>query len=207
LANALLAAYVVHASNTSAHQIADMIDVVMAPVATDQPSAILLANDLKTQWNLHVVNTDIHYNADNADIVTATDAIDPATLYALLNAERAAWNTHFALDAVTDSDLVLPMNYRIRQLDQREIAQSGGTYENGDIIVEHITPFDGVSVGYTVQQLKPTVTSNAVEVIYLITTDDPAGGHTGQYRLRELRSWKAFSFDLVLYRRQDQPNA
>lgn len=204
-ANLLRSAYIAHAADAQAHQIPDTVDTVTAPVATDQATAITLANNLKAVWNAHVANTSVHYNADATDVVTAADATNAGTLTTLLAAELAAFNAHFALSAVSDSDLVLPQQYRIRQISQREIADSGGRYENGDVIVEHITPYDGVSVGFTVAQLKPRVTSDAVERIYIISSDDPAGGHTGEYDLRELRSWRALSFDLVLKRRENTP--
>lgn len=102
----------------------------------------------------------------------------------------------------TDDDLVLPQKYKIRQISMREISGSGGAYQSGDIVVEHITPSDAAGVGYTPQQLKPSITSDNEERLYLVTG---IGGLVGEYSIVELRSWKPFAYDLVLTRRETTP--
>ncbi len=100
----------------------------------------------------------------------------------------------------TDSDLVLPAHYPVRLLKAEEISSSGGEYEVGDISVGHITPFDGVSVGYTPTQLKPHVTSDSVELIYIIT-----GVHGGEYKVISCQTYRPFSYKLILRRKTTTP--
>lgn len=95
----------------------------------------------------------------------------------------------------TDSDLVLPGHYPIRYVAAAEVASSGGTYEIGDISVNHITPSNGAGVGYTPTQLKPPITEDNVELIYLVI-----GEHGGEYVLRTLETYRPFSYRLVLSR-------
>lgn len=100
----------------------------------------------------------------------------------------------------TDVDLVLPARYPIRYLTSQEIFSADGRYETGDVLVRHITPSDGAGTGYTPAQLNPTVTSNNVEIIYLLV-----GEHAGEYTLIECRTFKPFSYELVLRRRTTSP--
>lgn len=100
------------------------------------------------------------------------------------------------LGTATDVDLVLPANYPIRLIASHEVNSSNGRYEFGDILVNHITPFDGVTTGYTLAQLKPPVTTDNVEILYLIT-----GSHPGTYELVEARTYRPFTYQLVLRRR------
>jgi len=107
------------------------------------------------------------------------------------------WSGDFVgLGTPTDSDLILPAIYPVKQVSTREVSSSGGLYEMGDIIVNHITPSDGESVGFTPMQLKPSVTSSSVEIIYIVT-----GSHAGEYSLQELRTYRPYSYTMVLRRR------
>src|SRR5258707_15075194 len=92
----------------------------------------------------------------------------------------------------TDTDLAINQYYPIRQITTREIASSGGKFEEGDLIIRHITPYNG-TVGYTESQLKPVVTSMGTEIIYVIT-----GQHSGNYAEIELQSVRNYSYNLVL---------
>lgn len=96
---------------------------------------------------------------------------------------------------VTDSDLVLLGHYPVRLVTAAEITSSGGQYEIGDIAVNHITPSNGAGVGYTPLQLKPLVTQDNVETIYVLT-----GSHGGEYALKTLETYRPFSYRLVLSR-------
>jgi hypothetical protein len=100
----------------------------------------------------------------------------------------------------TDSDLVLPAHYPVRFMTAQEISSAAGEYEVSDLLVDHITPFDGVSVGYTKDQLRPQPTSDNVEIIYILT-----GSHAGDYHCMEIRNYKAFTTQLVLRRRGETP--
>ncbi len=100
------------------------------------------------------------------------------------------------LGTATDSDLELSPHFPVRYLSSHEVSSSAGEYEVGDIFVNHITPSNGAGVGFTPAQLKPVVTANNVEIIYLIT-----GEHAGEYGLVELRTYRPFTYQLVLRRR------
>ncbi len=101
----------------------------------------------------------------------------------------------------TDSDLVLPAHYPVRHMTSQEINSSAGQYEIGDIKVDHITPRGGNATGgYTLQQLAPIVTTNNVEIIYVIT-----GEHPGEYALIDARNYRPFTSQLILRRRATTP--
>lgn len=118
-----------------------------------------------------------------------------------LTVRTRTWSgTRLGLGTSTDSDLVLPPHYPIRYLTAQEVFSSAGSYEVGDILVDHVTPSDGNGTGYTPEQLRPTITENNVEVIYLLT-----GTHAGEYRCMDLRTYRAFTTQLVLRRRGTTP--
>lgn len=99
-----------------------------------------------------------------------------------------------------DSDLVLPARYPVRYLTAQEIFTANGRYEAGDILVDHITPDDGNGVGWSADQLRPIVTVDNVEIIYVLV-----GSHAGDYRLLDIRNYRAFTTQLVLRRRAETP--
>ncbi len=101
------------------------------------------------------------------------------------------------LGTKTDSDLVLNQYYRVHDVTDREVSGSGGRYEMGDVRVDHITPSDG-TIGYTPAQLRPPVTSDATEVIYVLS-----GPAAGQYGIVELLRHRSFTYQLVLRRMAD----
>jgi hypothetical protein len=104
----------------------------------------------------------------------------------------------------TESALVLPQHFVVRQVSTRELAASGGRYEQGDVTVEGITPEyvdrEGNARGFSPLALDPRVTRNGVEIIYRVT-----GPHEGDYQLVELQSWRPYGYTLVLRRRSDTP--
>lgn len=100
------------------------------------------------------------------------------------------------LGAAIDSDLVLPPHYPIRYLNSREVSSSAGKYVVGDILVDHITPSDGLGTGYSLEQLSPELLNNASELIYIIT-----GTHAGEYCSIETRTYRPFTYQLVLRNR------
>ena len=103
----------------------------------------------------------------------------------------------------TDVDLVLAQQYPIRPLKAQEIAGSGGEYELGDILVDHITPSNG-TIGFTPQQLKPpTPLGDRQERIYII--GGSPGPHAGEYSLIEIRTYRPFTYQLILRRRTTTP--
>ena len=118
-----------------------------------------------------------------------------------LTIRTRTWSGNFIGDGTSsDSDLVLPKHYPIRYITAQEIDSAAGQYEMGDLLVDHITPSDGASVGYTPEQLKPVVTTDNVEVIYVIT-----GTHPGEYSLVDLRTYRPFTYQMVLRRKTTTP--
>jgi len=100
----------------------------------------------------------------------------------------------------TSTVLELPQRYPIRYLAQHEVATSGGRYELGDVMVDHITPSTNGTVGYTPEELSPRFTTNNVEVQHIIT-----GSHAGVYRVVELKTLRPFTYQLVLRRTTKTP--
>jgi hypothetical protein len=118
-----------------------------------------------------------------------------------LTIRRRTWSGgRISLGSATDVDLVLPARYPIRYLNAQELNSPAGSYEIGDILVDHITPSDGAGAGYTQEQLTPTVTTNGVEIIYVIT-----GTHAGEYTIVDCRTYRPFTSQLVLRRRASTP--
>lgn len=101
--------------------------------------------------------------------------------------------------------LALAQQYPIRQLTTREISNSGGLYEHGDIIIECIPPaysdpVTGRSGGYTLRQLSPRATANGTDVYYEIS-----GTHAGYYKVVELRTDQRLTWSVVLTRTATHP--
>ena len=66
----------------------------------------------------------------------------------------------------TDSVLQLPSYTKVRHLTQKEIAESGGVFEDGDLLISRITPqftspVDGTVGGFIETQLAPAATTPA----------------------------------------------
>ena len=116
-----------------------------------------------------------------------------------------------------DVPLAIPGYVKIRHVSQREIASSGGAYEDGDVVCSDIPvsftdPVTGRPGGFTEAQLKPpgamgnSQTDQAVEIIYrLAQTDSSRGGIAGDYAIVELARDNAWSFKLVLRRTMATP--
>lgn len=114
-----------------------------------------------------------------------------------LTIRTRVWSGSYVKDGVyEDTDLVLPAHYPVRYVSGQEVEASGGTYELRDVLVNHITPFDGDSVGYTPEQLRPTVEDDRTEIIYILSGPDG-----GEYSLVDGRFLRPFTYSLVLRRR------
>lgn len=74
----------------------DLEVIELTLVATDEASAITLANDIKAKHNAHCGNAAAHSNADTTNTTAAADATDTASLYALLNELKTDRNAHVA---------------------------------------------------------------------------------------------------------------
>jgi hypothetical protein len=91
---------------------------------------------------------------------------------------RRTWSGGaLGLGTATNVDVVLSPKPRCRQPSARDVASSGGTFEEGDYIIDRITPAYtvGGTGGYTPDQLQIVPASAAEEVLILVTGDD--GGH------------------------------
>lgn len=121
-----------------------------------------------------------------------------------LTVRKRTWSGDYVGDGTSsDEDLVLPPHYPIRPLTQQEVYSANGQYILGDIYVNHITPSDGAGTGYTKEQLNPTITTNKVDVIYIVTDTD--GEINGEYTCIDFQKYRPFSIRLVLRRRSSPP--
>lgn len=108
------------------------------------------------------------------------------------------WTGRVGDGTFTDSDLVLPKRYPVKELSTREIASSGGRYEMGDVRVTDITKsFTGG--GYTKAQLSPASewdsNEDSREELYILT-----GDISGTYKLKDLEGDDVVSWSMVLGR-------
>ena len=98
----------------------------------------------------------------------------------------------------SDARLELAQIYKVKVVSSKEIAGSGGRYQQEDIRVGPITPaYSGG--GYTPTQLAPTG-ANGVEILYQLT-----GPNAGIYSLVECCTDASFHYSLVLRRRRTTP--
>ena len=99
----------------------------------------------------------------------------------------------------TDTDLVLPKRFPVRQPNGREIASSGGRYSEFDAIVEGISPpyVSHGGGGFSVAQLDPTnilpKPCNDTEILYLLD-----GDLTGTFTLVTLDSSDPTEWSMIL---------
>jgi len=143
----------------------------------------------------------VSWRTDLIPVVAAARAIKSQYLPNQLTIRTRTWSgSYIRQGTATNSDLVLPAVFPIRYMNSTEIEGSAGHYEAGDVLVDHITPSDGAGNGYTPAQLNPAVTTDNVEVIYIIT-----GDHPGEYSFQELRTYRPFTYQLVLRRKLTTP--
>lgn len=111
---------------------------------------------------------------------------------------KRTWAGGFpGIGAMTPTDLVITPTPRVRQLHSREIAASGGTYEQGDYRVDKITPgFCYIGIGFvtatgsglgtvtpTNSVPSPGVNIGTYAVLMTILAPGPVGTATFQYTL------------------------
>lgn len=107
----------------------------------------------------------------------------------------------------SDSITTLPAWTKVKKLSEREIAQSGGRYRTGDMVVWHVRPpytdiITGKPGGFTQAQLDPTILDDGVEVFYRLTEQYAnQAGEAGDYELVELDRSHPMHFDVVIRRR------
>lgn len=96
-----------------------------------------------------------------------------------------------------DTDTLIEPAPHVKELTTREISQSGGRFEVGDVRIGPITPKhdDG---GYSKEELSPTATANGTEYFYVLAGPEL----TGEYAPREVETTKgAVSYFVVAKRR------
>jgi hypothetical protein len=93
--NACRASYEAHRVNTGAHTTADTTNTLTAPAATNQATAITLANNLRAKVILHL-SAAAHTTADSSTALAAVAAAtNAATLYTLATALLNDLNRHY----------------------------------------------------------------------------------------------------------------
>jgi hypothetical protein len=104
-----------------------------------------------------------------------------------------------------DANLPLPNYTKIRHLSLREVTESGGLFEMGDIVIGPITPRyeapDGSVGGFTEVQVAPAQFGGGVpsgtEVIYRVAQQSGATGIAGDYELVQFRRDRTLRFNLI----------
>jgi len=99
----------------------------------------------------------------------------------------------------TNEDLELLPRPRVREVSQQEIASSGGRYEAGDVRIGPITP-EYPGGGYSPERLAPAITTNGVEVLYVLS-----GAIAGEYKRVALHTDRVHSYFLVVRRTRSTP--
>ncbi len=137
--------------------------------------------------------------ADTAKNITLPSQLD-ARPSRLVIRTRIWPSGRIGVGTPTDSDLVIPQKFKVRsllhdKLAATTIAESGGKYQVGDVQVIGISkrPSDDPTVGYTPEQLHPTIAADNIEVLYLIF-----GGSEGLYSFIDLDSERILSHTLTL---------
>lgn len=102
------------------------------------------------------------------------------------------------LGSATDTDLVLSPRPKVRELNQSEVAGSGGAFEAGDVRVGPITP-QYTGGGYTIAQIAPDGAAGT-EILYVLT-----GAIAGLYSRVSVETDRAFRYELVLRRSRQTP--
>jgi hypothetical protein len=105
-----------------------------------------------------------------------------------------------------DTDLTITPPPRVEAVGAREIAASGGTYQDGDIRLTKITPAydDGFTTGgYTKDQLKLTIAHPYEELLYVLTGDD--GETHATFVSGRFDDKHKFGYEIVVRRRRDTP--
>lgn len=109
----------------------------------------------------------------------------------------------------SDATVALPTWVKVRMVTAREIAQSGGRYEQGDLRIGPITPAFtdslGNTGGFTEAQLAPKG-AQGVEIIYKLAQQAGASGiAASEAYLVEMRRDKSFRFELIVGKLRTTP--
>jgi hypothetical protein len=132
---------------------------------------------------------------------SARDVATPIRMIQVTIRTRTWGGGRRGVEPSTDADFVLPRRYRVRQISSKEIASSGGLYNEGDMRIGPITPpyTSGGGGGFTAEQLRPAGATN--KEIFVILTGDM----TGEYTIKDFNSDRPFSWFLIIGRRETTP--
>jgi hypothetical protein len=107
-----------------------------------------------------------------------------------------------------DGALPLPNWTKVRHITTREIMDSGGVFEDGDVRVGPVTPaynYQGSVGGFTPAQLNPPIPTNATQIIYRLASQSGSSGIVGDYTILDLERDKTLHFILNLRREKTTP--
>lgn len=121
------------------------------------------------------VKTSVLTPINNARAIIAQLGFRP---FALTIITRVWTGIRIGQGATVDTRLEITPAPRVRVVSLREVASNVGTLREGDWRVDKITPFDGVSVGWTEAQLRPKATDNKTEILYELAGPEGALLHT-----------------------------
>lgn len=99
----------------------------------------------------------------------------------------------------TDATVHLAPNPKVRRVTQREVASSGGRYEDADLVVGPMTPAF-LGGGNTTDQLDPLVRDRGVELIFVLT-----GPNAGEHSLVDFRRDRPMRYEAVVRRTRRTP--
>lgn len=98
LANELKGVLAFHMADSSAHEVADSVNVNFDgyALATNLSTVQLLANAMKVDYTAHLSQSGCHVNNDSTNTITAADATDQSTSNLLLNNIATKLEAHMA---------------------------------------------------------------------------------------------------------------
>lgn len=103
LANELRTDYTAHLAQ-KVHAVNDAVNVNASPTATNEATAITMANAIKAAYNLHRAQATVHTVNDAGNAVSSANATDEASLVTLVNEIKADFNLHRVAATVHDVD-------------------------------------------------------------------------------------------------------
>lgn len=117
---------------------------------------------------------------------------------------RRVWSGTRVGDGVaTNTDRVLTPAPKVRQLTAQQVASSGGTYEQGDYLIDKITPqyTTPTAGGNTPAQLELTTTAENEDLVVVLVGDD--GTHV--CTVVKTKFDRPFSYSMVVRPRRETP--